>query len=219
MRRTIRLGLTGSIGMGKSTAAAHLRRLGVPVYDADNAVHELFAPGGAAVEGVRKLFADAVIDGAVDRVRLGRLVFGNPEKLALLETVVHPLVRRTEQRFRRRVIASRNPLAAFDIPLLFETKGQTRYDLTVVLSAPEFVQAARVLGRKNMTVERLAAIRARQVPDTTKRQLADFVIPTGLDRRLTLRHLARIVSFLRGPRAFRWLKEARGRRRRLQCAK
>lgn len=219
MRRTIRLGLTGSIGMGKSTAAAHLRRLGVPVYDADRAVHELFSPGGAAVEVVRRAFPDAVVDGAVDRVRLGKVVFGDRERLAHLESIVHPLVRRNELQFRRRVGARRQPLAAFDIPLLFETKGQRRYDLTIVLSAPDFVQAARVLGRKNMTAERLAAIRARQVPDAQKRRLADFVIPTGLDRRLTLSRLARLVRFLRSRQAFSWLKSTAGRRGRPLCAK
>ena len=219
MRRTIRLGLTGSIGMGKSTASAHLRRLGVPVYDADRAVHQLFAPGGAAVEAVRRFFADAVVDGAVDRGRLGKLVFGDPERLALLESIVHPLVRRSELRFRRRVAAERKSVAAFDIPLLFETKGQGRYDVTIVLSAPDFVQAARVLGRATMTSQRFAAIRARQVSNAEKRRLADFVIPTGLDRRLTLRRLVRIVKFFRGPRAFRWLKAARGRTRRPPCVK
>lgn len=219
MRRTIRLGLTGSIGMGKSTASAHLRRLGVPVYDADHVVHQLFARGGGALEAVRQSFAEAVVDGAVDRTRLGALVFGNPERLAHLESIVHPLVRRSEMRFRRRVVAQRKPLAAFDIPLLFETKGQGRYDFTVVLSAPDFVQTARVLGRANMTAERLAAIRARQVSNIEKRRLADFVIPTGLDRRLTLRHLARIVRFFRGPRALRWLKATRARARGRQCVR
>lgn len=219
MKRTIRLGLTGSIGMGKSTASGHLRRLGVPVYDADRAVHELFARGGAAVEAVRRSFADAVIDGAVDRTRLGTLVFGNPERLAHLESIVHPLVRRSEMRFRRRVGAERKPLAAFDIPLLFETKGQGRYDFTVVLSAPDFVQTSRVLARANMTAERLAAIRVRQVSNIEKRRLADFVIPTGLDRRLTLRRLARIVRFFRGPRGLRWLKAASARTRKPLCVK
>ncbi len=219
MKRTIRLGLTGSIGMGKSTASAHLRRLGVPVYDADRAVHQLFARGGAAVEPVRESFAEAVIDGAVDRARLGTLVFGNPGRLAHLESIVHPLVRRSEIRFRRRVGAQRKPLAAFDVPLLFETKGQGRYDLTVVLSAPDFVQTARVLGRANMTAERLATIRARQVSNIEKRRLADFVIPTGLDRRLTLRRLAGIVRFFRGPRGLRWLKATRARTRRPRCVR
>lgn len=219
MRRTIRLGLTGSIGMGKSTAAAHLRRLGVPVYDADRAVHALFARGGGAVERVRTAFPEAVVDDAVDRARLGQLVFGHAERLTLLESIVHPLVRQSERRFRRRMASQREALAAFDIPLLFETNGQGRYDLIVVLSAPAFVQAARVLGRRNMTEERLAAIRERQVPDSEKRRKADVVIPTGLDRRLTLHRLAWLVTFLRGPRASRWLKEVRGRARRQSCAK
>jgi dephospho-CoA kinase len=205
--------------MGKSTAAAHLRRLGVPVYDADRAVHNLFARGGGAIEVIRRAFPEAVIDGAVDRTRLGALVFGDPERLALLESIVHPLVRQSELHFRRRKTGRHKLLTAFDIPLLFETNGQRRYDVTIVLSAPDFVQAARVLTRKNMTSERLAAIRARQVPNIKKRRLADFVVPTGLDRRMTLQRLARIVRFFRGRHALLWLKETRGRTWRRRCAK
>ena len=156
--RTATLGLTGSIGMGKSTAARMFRRLGVPVHDADAAVHALFREGGAAVGPVSEAFPEAIRDGAVDRAVLGQAVFGNAERLARLEAIVHPLVRQTSDRFLRRARARRAPLAVFDVPLLFETGAEARYDAVAVVSAPAFVQSHRVLARPGMTAERLAAI-------------------------------------------------------------
>lgn len=190
------LGLTGSIGMGKSTAAAMLRRLGVPVHDADAVVHRLFEPGGAAVPPVAAAFAGVVEDGRVDRTELGRRVFGDPGAMARLEAIVHPLVRAAERRFldihRRRNTA----LVVLDIPLLFETGGERRADRVAVVSCPAFLQAQRVLRRPGMSPERLAAIRARQMPDAEKRRRADFVVPTGIGRRETLRRLRRIVTLM-----------------------
>ena len=208
-RRPIRLALTGSIGMGKSTAANQLRRLGVPVYDADAAVHALFAKGGAAVEPVGKAFPGVVVDGAVDRTKLGKIVFGDPAALKRLEGIVHPLVRGSERRFSRRMAGRGARLLAFDIPLLFETGGERRYDASIVISAPGFVQEARVLRRSGMTRERLAAIRARQTPDGEKRRRADFVVPSGLGKRATFDRLASIVRLLRGPHAAKWLRARR----------
>lgn len=208
-RRPIRLALTGSIGMGKSTAAAQLRRLGVPVYDADAAVHALFAKGGAAVEPVGKAFPGVVVNGAVDRTKLGKIVFGDPVALKRLEGIVHPLVRGSEKRFSRRMVARGARLLAFDIPLLFETGGERRYDASIVISAPALVQEARVLRRPGMTRERLAAIRARQTPDGEKRRRADFVVPSGLGKRATFDRLAAIVRLLRGPDAAKWLRARR----------
>ena len=193
------LGLTGSIGMGKSAAARALRRLGVPVHDADAAVHRLLGPGGGAVAAVAQAFPGVVADGAVDRAALGRRVFNNPAALARLEAILHPLVQRSEQRFLRGALARREPVAVLDIPLLFEIGGERRCDAVIVVSAPRFVQEARVLRRKGMTAARLLAVRARQMPDAEKRRRADFVVPTGLDKRATLRRLAAIVRVMTGP--------------------
>ncbi len=193
------LGLTGSIGMGNSAAARALRRLGVPVHDADAAVHRLLGPGGGAVAAVAWAFPGVVADGAVDRAALGRRVFNNPAALAQLEAILHPLVQRSEQRFLRGALARREPVAVLDIPLLFEIGGERRCDAVIVVSAPRFVQEARVLRRKGMTAARLLAVRARQMPDAEKRRRADFVVPTGLDKRATLRRLAAIVRVMTEP--------------------
>ena len=203
----IRLGLTGSIGMGKSTAACLLRRLGVPVFDADREVHALLARGGGAVAQVEAAFPGVAVDGAVDRTALGGRVFSDAEALARLEAIVHPLVRRREQVFMRAAGRRRAPVVAFDIPLLFETAGASNYDATVVVTAPEFVQAARVLGRPDMTSKRFADILERQMSDRDKRRRADFVVPTGLGQRLTLHRLKQIVTRMRRRGG------ARGRRR------
>lgn len=197
--RPLTLALTGSIGMGKSVASDLLRRMGVPVHDADAEVHRLFARGGRAVPAIARAFPAAVVDGAVDRKVLGRIVFGDVEKLQALERIVHPLVRLASERFVRTARARGRPVIALDIPLLFETRAGRRHDAAIVVSAPAFVQAARVLARPGVTRERLAAIRALQVPDRVKRRKADFVVPTGLGRRLALRRLGRAVTLMRGP--------------------
>lgn len=191
------LGLTGSIGMGKSTAAAMLRRLGVPVHDADASVHRLFARTGQAVAAVEAAFPGVVKDGAVDRPELGRRVFGDPVALKRLEAIVHPLVRAAENAFLKRHIRRRIPLVALDIPLLFETGGQRRCDKVAVVSCPAFLQTQRVLKRPGMTRERLAAIRKQQMADGQKRRRADFVIPSGLGKLVTLRRLKRVVTLMR----------------------
>lgn len=177
------LGLTGSIGMGKTETARMFGRLGAAVYDADQAVHELYAKGGAGVDAVRALFPEAVVDGAVDRARLAEAVLGAPEKLARLESAIHPLVQQAEQAFLGRARAEGRKLAVLDIPLLFETGADARVDKTLVVWAPEEVRRARVLARPGMTPEKLDAITARQMPDVEKRARADFEIRTdrGLD--------------------------------------
>lgn len=191
------LGLTGSIGMGKSTAAAVLRREGVPVHDADAAVHRLLGRGGAAVAAVGAAFPGVVRDGEVDRQALGRQVFGDPRALARLETILHPLVQSEARRFLARARRARRRLVVLDIPLLFETGGDGRCDAVVVVSAPRLVQRARVMKRRGMTPERLAGIEARQMPDVQKRRRADAVVPTGLDRRTALRALRRVLKLAR----------------------
>lgn len=195
------LGLTGSIGMGKSTAAAMLRRLGVPVHDADATVHALFAPGGKAVAPVAAAFPGVVgADGAVDRIALGAQVFGDDVALKRLEAIVHPLVRAAEREFLARHRRYHTPVVVLDIPLLFETQGEARCDLVAVVSAPAFLQAARVLARPGMTRARLDAVLAKQMPDRQKRHLADVVIPTGLGKVPALKRLKALVQKLRACR-------------------
>ena len=191
------LGLTGSIGMGKSTAAAMLRRLGVPVHDADATVHRLMGQGGAAVTAVAAAFPGVVTDGAVDRRELGRRVFGRPAELKRLEAILHPLVRRAETAFLKRHRRYGTKLVVLDIPLLFETGGERRCDRVAVVSCPAFLQAQRVLRRPGMSAERLAAILAQQTPDTEKRRRADFVLRSGVGRVPVLRALKRIVTVMR----------------------
>lgn len=188
--------LTGSIGMGKSTAAAQLRRLGLPVHDADAAVHRLLAKDGAAVPAVAAAFPGVVDDGAVDRKALGARVFGDETALRRLEAILHPLVHAEEKRFLAAAARRGARIAILDIPLLFETGGEGRCDAVVVVTAPAFLQAQRVLRRPGMTGERLAAILARQMPDAAKRRRADFVVPTGLGRRESLRRLGAVVRLM-----------------------
>lgn len=203
------LGLTGSIGMGKSTAAGAFRRMGVPVHDADAAVHRLLAKGGAAVPEVGRLFPQALCDDAIDRQRLASLVFGRPKELARLEAVLHPLVRQAALDFLRAQARRRCPLVVLDIPLLFETGGETLCDAVVVVSAPARVQRSRVLGRPGMTPERFDSILAKQMPDREKRRRADFVVQTGLGKRHALNQLATVVRLTTAIPARRWPPSAR----------
>src|SRR5215472_14406505 len=147
------VGLTGSIGMGKSTAAAMLRDMGVPVYDADAAVHALQAPGGAALPAIEAAFPGVVKAGVLDRQALGARVFGNPAALRRLEAIVHPLVGQRQRAFLKRAARQRAPLVVLDIPLLFEGRGERRIDATLVVSAPAFLQRRRVLARPGMTAD------------------------------------------------------------------
>lgn len=198
------LGLTGSIGMGKSTAARMLVRLGVPVHDSDAAVHRLLARGGAAVAPIGEAFPGVVADGAVDRGALGARVFADPPALKRLEAILHPLVRRSQQAFLTRCARRRVPLAVLDIPLLFEAGNDRRVDAVAVVTAPRFVQRARVLARPGMTAGKFASILARQMPDAEKRRRADFTIPTGLGRAPTREALERLVHRLKSLRGRAW---------------
>ena len=191
------LGLTGSVGMGKSTAAAMLRRLGIAVHDSDAAVHRLLAPKGAAVAAVAAAFPGVRRkDGGIDRPALGARVFADPAALRRLERILHPLVRLSQQRFLARARARRRKLVVLDIPLLFESGGAQRCDKVAVVSAPAFLQRARVLARPGMTEARFAAILAQQMPDAEKRRRADYVVASGLGRAFTFRRLRRIVRAL-----------------------
>lgn len=171
------LGLTGSIGMGKSTAAKMFADAGVPVHDSDEAVHRLYA--GAAVPLVESAFPGTTRDGSVDRALLGQRVLGDPAALKTLEGIIHPLVRADADAFLARHRSAGASLAVLDIPLLFETGGRDRVDKVVVVSAPADIQRSRVLARPGMTEEKFEAILRRQVPDAEKRRLADFVVDTA----------------------------------------
>lgn len=184
------LGLTGSIGMGKSTAAAMLRHLRVPVHDADATVHRLMAPGGSAVAPINAAFPGVVAaDGSIDRPALRQRVIGHPEALAQLEAIVHPLVKAEKRRFLARHRGYRSAAVVLDVPLLYESGGDTDCDAVLVVSAPAFLQRQRVLRRPGMTEAILAAILVRQWPDAVKRRRADAVIPSGLGRAVTFRRL------------------------------
>ncbi len=196
------LGLTGSIGMGKSTAAATLRRLGIPLFDADRLVHRLLAPGGSAVESVAAAFPGVRRgEGGIDRALLGQRVFSDREALFRLERIIHPMVEASEKRFLAGARARREPIVVLDIPLLFESGSERRCDYVLVVSAPGLVQRQRVLRRPGMTERRMGAILANQMPDREKRRRADFVVPTGLSRNLSLRRLRAIVRYLRDGRS------------------
>lgn len=174
------VGLTGSIGMGKSTVAAMFEKLGAAIWNADDAVHRLYARSGAAIGPMKEMFPDAVIDGAVDRDRLGALVFNDKEALGKLEAIVHPLVAEDRAEFIENAKAQDAAVAVMDIPLLFETGQQDAFDAVIVVSAREDVQRARVLERPGMTKAKLDAILERQMPDSEKRLRADYVIPTDV---------------------------------------
>ena len=171
------LGLTGSIGMGKSTVAAMFEDLGVPVFDADAAVHQLQGEGGRLVAAIEAMFPDTTGPKGVDRTLLGEAVLSDPRALKQLEALIHPAV--GEERAAFLAVHQDAPLVVFDVPLLFETGGESRVDKVAVVSAPAEIQRARVLARPGMTEARLDAILARQMPDAEKRARADFVIPTG----------------------------------------
>lgn len=174
---TFVLGLTGSIGMGKSATAGLFRERGVPVHDADVCVHALYR--GAAAAPIERVFPGVAPHGVVDRAALAAAVLDNPERLAELEGIVHPMVRAEEERFLAHAVALRVPIAVLDVPLLLETGGAGRCDAVMVVTAPEPVQRARVLARPGMTEEKLASILAKQMPDAIKRGQAHFLVDSG----------------------------------------
>jgi dephospho-CoA kinase len=190
------IGLTGGIGMGKSAAAEILRGFGLPVYNADHAVHALLRKGGKGVKPVARLFPRALKNGAIDRAVLGQSAFGEPAKLKKLERILHPLARRTEREFLKQARRRKVAAAVLEIPLLFETGAEKRCDVTLCLTASKAAQKARVLRRKGMNAVKLAAILKRQMPDSEKRRRADYVIRTDVSRGDTKRHLRKIIQRL-----------------------
>lgn len=192
------LGLTGSIGMGKTTATRVFRRLGVPVHDADALVHRLLGPGGGAVAEVERAFPGVSRGDAIPHQALARRVFGNDIAFKILESILHPLVKHEQRRFISICRRRREPVVVLDVPLLFETGSEGLCDAVVVVSAPEWMQEQRVLARPGMTRERLAAIRARQLPDLEKRRRSDFVVLTGLGYRESYKAILSVVKTARG---------------------
>jgi dephospho-CoA kinase len=190
------IGLTGGIGMGKSTAAAAFRRARIPVFDADASVHRLQARGGRALRAIEAAFPGTTGEAGVDRPALRRAVLGNPEALARLEAILHPMVRQDERAFVARARRAGSRAVVLDIPLFFETGGR-KVDRVVVVSAPRAVQMHRVRLRRKMSDADIAAVLARQMPDAEKRRRADLVVRTGLSRFHALRSLRRLIKELR----------------------
>ena len=193
----IKLGLTGSIGMGKSTVAAMFADAGIPVFDADAAVHRLQGPAGRVVAAIEAAFPGTTGPAGVNRATLAEAVLGKPAAMKLLEAIVHPAVGEERAAFLRDHATA--PLVVFDVPLLFETGGERGVDKVAVVSAAAPVQRARVLQRPGMTEAKLDAILARQLPDADKRARADFVIPTDVPLAETRAAVARVIACLRDP--------------------
>lgn len=185
--------------MGKSTAAGMLRRLGVPVHDADAVVHRLLVSDPAVRAEIAARFPDAVEGQTVNRQALGAMVFSDPEARKDLEAILHPRVRAAAKRFLRKQAMARTPLVVLDIPLLYETGGEANVDAVLVVTAPEFLQVQRVLSRPGMSVERFDGILASQVPDSEKRRRADYIVETGLGKAYTYRRLQQLVAMLGAP--------------------
>ena len=200
------VGLTGSIGMGKTETAKLFARLGVPVFDSDAAVHRLYAPGGAAVGPIGEAFPGTLREGAIDRQALAKAVLGAPEELKRLERLIHPLVAESQRAWLAAQAEKGSEMVVLDVPLLLETGGKERCDAVVVASAPEEVQRARVLERPGMTPEKLDSILSKQMADSEKRRHADFVVETdkGLDHAFA--QVAAIVDALRTREAKAWAR-------------
>lgn len=196
----IRLALTGSIGMGKSATAALFAARGIPVYDADAAVHAAYAPGGEAVAPVEWAFPGVIgADGGIDRIKLRNKVAKNPDAMKKLEDIVHPIVAGAQRAFLAKAEAAGHDIIVLDIPLLFETGGDRRADVIAVVTAPPDVQRQRVLSRGQMTEAEFEAILARQAPDSVKRKRADFVINTGFGFPYAEAQVDEIIEALRTP--------------------
>lgn len=191
------IGLTGSIGMGKSTTATMFREAGIPVYDADAEVHKAYDVGGAAVEPVGAAFPGVVRDGRVDREELRKRVLGNPEALKVLNGIVHPIVGRARAAVFEEAEAKGADMVILDVPLIYETGGEKNMHKVIVVSAPAEMQRQRVLAREGMTPERLDAILAQQVPDAEKRARADYVVDTGQGLEHAREQVQAIIADLR----------------------
>lgn len=188
------VGLTGSIAMGKSTAATMARQMGIPVFDSDAVSRAATAPGGAAIAQVATMFPGTVTNGTLDRKALGKIVFDSPSQLKRLESLIHPLVKRARKKFLALAARARRRVVVFDIPLLFETRAERECDVVLVVTAPLFLQRQRVLARPGMTDQLLQSVLRRQMPSVTKAAKADVVLSSGLGRAVTWHQLARTLK-------------------------
>ena len=191
------IGLTGSIGMGKSTASCMIKGFGIPVHDSDQAVHKALAFDGPALGAIRQRFPEAYQCGSINRQVLGKLVFNDDEAMADLERILHPIVKHDRHRFFKRHRAQQVSLVVIDVPLLFETDTYQECYQTIVISAPSSVQARRVLSRPGMTIAQFESVESRQIPDIEKRKLGDIVISSHLGRRFTINKLKKYFYTLR----------------------
>ncbi|SCA56340.1 Dephospho-CoA kinase [Candidatus Terasakiella magnetica] len=193
------LGLTGSIGMGKSATAEMFRKYGVPVHDADATVHKLMGPSGRATLRINEVFPDCLTEqGAIDRQKLGACVLGNDGELKKLEAILHPMVREEERKFLRVCQLQRKRVVVLDIPLLFETNGEKRMDGVAVVSATKAIQRRRVLARAGMSPEKFNAILKKQMPDVLKRRKADYIIFSGAGFRYARNQVKQILQEIQG---------------------
>ena len=216
------LGLTGSIGMGKTSAVAVFRRQKICVFDADGVVRQLLEKNGEAVEMVGVAFKGVVIDCQVNRNKLGEIVFGDAGALSTLEEIIHPLVRNKQRIFLRSVANHRQSLAVLDIPLLFETGGERNCDAVAVVTAPKFLQKIRVMGRGDMTETKFRGIIKRQMQDQEKRDRADFIIPSGLGKRISFQSIQKIIRIVLTLPGSHWTpgrRLVRQKRREILCVK
>ncbi len=195
-RAPLIIGLTGSIAMGKTTAAKVFRELGVPVFDSDATSRALSGPNGAALPAIANAFPGLVINGTLDRKALANLVFSSSQKLRQLEQILHPLIKRARAKFLSAANRQRRKVVVFDIPLLFETNATDQCDAVIVVSAPAFLQRQRVLARPGMTAELFKSVLARQMPDYLKRVRADVTIPSGLGRAFARQRIKKSISTL-----------------------
>ncbi len=189
------IGLTGSIGMGKSVLADQFRSIGVPVHDADAVVHALMKPNGLAFDDIKNAFPDVIINGEIDRKKLGQVVFNDDEKRSILEGILHPLVRQSSNHFIAQCRKRREKICVLDIPLLFETGRDKDVDVTLTVTAPKWVQRRRVLSRKNMTDDKFKSIVKTQMPDYRKRLMSDVVITSARGKRHTLNEIKKLKEY------------------------
>ena len=200
----IKIGITGSIAMGKTTAARHFQRAGIWVYDSDLAVHGLLSKGGEAVDIISKDFPEVIKNRSVDRGLLGELVFNNKMAIRKLEAILHPLVRKQQIKFLSKATRNRQKFAVLDVPLLFETGGDKNCDFTACVSAPTFLQYMRAMRRPKMTRSKLRGIIEFQIPNEIKCQKADFIIRSGLSIKSSLYDVKTIIAFLKMKTSKSW---------------
>ncbi len=198
------IGLTGSIGMGKSETAKMFRKLGIPVYDADAAVHAIYAPGGSAVAPIEAAFPGVTGANGVDREALAKQVLNDAAALKKLESIVHPLVGLEQQKFLEQATAEKAEIVVIDVPLLYETGGQKRVDCVVLVSAPYELQRERVLARPGMSEEKFQAILAKQVPDAQKREQADYIIDSSQGLEPAMAQVEALIPLLKKVSAKAW---------------